>query len=161
MIYVGWFGWLREVRGFGLAGDGGGANRIGKFGGAVGGCTRGSMGKMLAVRVDGHPSTTLEAVIMMGRKGGNGDASQLAVIKLNIVLFLINFPKSQLLQFTSIVTTAISKRRSAYTLVDSEASHCFVDECFAPILGLIPRISGTIIITIVKNRWVEMPHKQV
>jgi hypothetical protein len=109
------------------------------------------MEKRLAIGVGECPSMASEVVITTKRKRRNGEASPPTVIKLHRVLFSINVPKSDLLRFTSVVITPNSKSCLAYTLVDSGASHCFMDERFVWILGLIPTKSGTMIITTAKQ----------
>ena len=50
--------------------------------------------------------------------------------------------KSDLLRFYAKVQTSRSKTRSAYTLMDPEASHCYIDSIYARNLGLPVRPAG-------------------
>ena len=49
---------------------------------------------------------------------------------------------SDLLRFIAKVQTSRSKTRSAYTLMDPGASHCYIDSAFAQQLGLPLRHAG-------------------
>ena len=69
------------------------------------------------------------------------------ILKLNSVSLSSACPKSELLRFSSAVSTTNGKIRSAYTLFDSGASHGFVDSNFARSLGLVLRSSGTMVVT--------------
>ena len=65
-------------------------------------------------------------------------------------LYLINLDVNQkvrnensdLLRFIAKVQTFCSKTRSAYTLIDPGASHCYIDSAFAQQLGLPLRHAG-------------------
>jgi hypothetical protein len=70
-----------------------------------------------------------------------------ARLNLNGILFSFNFPKSKLLCFPSIVQTSNNQNCTTYTLIDSGMSHSFIDICFIRSLGLIPRISGTMVVS--------------
>jgi hypothetical protein len=84
-----------------------------------------------------------------------------AILKLNLISSPLNIPENKLLRFLSLVETAQRKTRLAYMLVDSGAFHSFVDMCFAKSLGLVPRISTTMVITTTSHQSTVLPRKQV
>jgi hypothetical protein len=68
----------------------------------------------------------------------------------------MNFSKSELLQFISIVITTNHLSHLAYILVDSAAFHYFRNVKFIWILGLVRKISMIMIIMIVNNHLEEI-----
>ena len=86
---------------------------------------------------------------------------QFTHLTLNAIAFSVEFPKSELLRFFTTVQTSNNKTRSAYTLVDSGASHGFIDVRYVRILGLVPRICGSMVVSTAGNRSEEMPRRQV
>jgi len=73
--------------------------------------------------VTGHPPTK------------EREAATLYLTNLNVIWKDIN-DKSDLLHFYAKVQTSHYKTRSAYTLMDSGASHCYIDTVFAKQLSL-------------------------
>jgi len=69
------------------------------------------------------------------------EAARLYLTNLNVIRKDIN-DKSDLLRFYAKVQTSHSKTRSAYTLMDPGASHCYIDMAFAKQLGLPFRHAG-------------------
>ena len=69
------------------------------------------------------------------------EAARLYLTNLNAMRKDVN-DKSDLLRFYAKVQTSHSKTRSAYTLMDPGASHCYVDTSFARQLGLPFRHAG-------------------
>jgi len=69
------------------------------------------------------------------------EAARLYLTNLNVIRKNIN-DKSDLLHFYAKVQTSRSKTRSAYTLMDAGASHCYIDTTFARQLGLPFRNAG-------------------
>jgi len=69
------------------------------------------------------------------------EAARLYLTNLNVIRKNIN-DKSDLLRFYAKVQTSRSKTRSAYTLIDPGASHCYIDTTFAWQLGLPFRHAG-------------------
>jgi hypothetical protein len=71
------------------------------------------------------------------------EATKLHLTNLNVVRKDIdNKKKSDLLRFYIKVQTSRSKTRSAYTLMDPGASHCYIDTSYAKQLGLPFRHAG-------------------
>jgi hypothetical protein len=54
---------------------------------------------------------------------------------------------SDLLRFKGKVETVNGKTRSSYNLIDSGASHCYIDKTFARTLGLAPKLCGRMKVT--------------
>jgi len=71
------------------------------------------------------------------REGARLYLTNLNVIRKDII------DKSDLLRFYAKVQTSHSKTRSAYTLMDPGASHCYIDTTFAKQLGLPFRHAGS------------------
>jgi len=69
------------------------------------------------------------------------EAARLYLTNLNVIRKDI-IDKSDLLRFYAKVQTFHSKTRSAYTLMDPGASHCYIDTAFAKQLGLPFRHAG-------------------
>jgi len=69
------------------------------------------------------------------------EAARLYLTNLNVIWKNIN-DKSDLLRFYAKVQTSCSKTRSAYTLTDPGASHCYIDTTFAWKPGLPFRHAG-------------------
>jgi hypothetical protein len=111
--------------------------------------------------MDQSSPTASTVVITMDRQGRRKRALQAGVSELNIVSFSMNFFKSELLQFMSIGITANSKTHSAHMLVDSRVSHHFVNKKFVQILGLVYKISGSMIMRMTNNHSDKMPYRQV
>ena len=80
-------------------------------------------GKSRSVGVTGRPPTK------------EREAARLYLTNLNVIRKDIN-DESDLLCFYTKVQTSHSKTRSADTLVDPGASHCYIDTTFAKQLGL-------------------------
>jgi hypothetical protein len=66
-----------------------------------------------------------------------GSAGTPAILNRNLILFSQKIPESNMLYFFSNINTTGHKTHLANTLVDSGASHCFIDPCFVKILGLV------------------------
>ena len=69
------------------------------------------------------------------------EAARLYLTNLNVIRKNI-YDKSDLLRFYAKVQTSLSKTRSAYTLMDPGACHCYIDTTFARQLGLPFRYAG-------------------
>jgi len=69
------------------------------------------------------------------------EAARLYLTNLNVIRKDI-IDKSDLLRFYAKVQTSHSKTRSAYTLMDTGVSYCYIDTAFAKLLGLPFRHAG-------------------
>jgi hypothetical protein len=90
-----------------------------------------------------------------------GSAGTPVILKLNTISFSQNLSESNLLRVWSNMITTSRKTRLVHMLVDSGASHSFIDPRFVKILGLILRICGSMIVTIANYQSNEMPQRQV
>ena len=70
------------------------------------------------------------------------EAAKLHLTDLNVVCKDIDNEKSDLLRFYAKIQTSRSKTRSAYTLMDPGASHCYINTSYAKRLGLPFRLAG-------------------
>jgi hypothetical protein len=104
-------------------------------------------GKSTAIGVDRRPSTELLGGHKERMHGIRKKESKPAVLKQNTLSFSVDFPKSDLLCFNFTVTILNNKTRLPYMLIDSGALHSFIDERFVRILGLVPRVSGSRVVT--------------
>jgi len=68
---------------------------------------------------------------------------------------------TDLLRFNAKVQTSHSKTRSAYTLMDPGASHCYIDTNYAKNLGLPLRHAGRMTITTAGTKHPPMDRFQV
>jgi len=88
------------------------------------------------------------------------EAARLYLTNLNVIRKNIN-DKSDLLRFYAKVQTSRSKTRSAYTLIDPGASHCYINTTFAWQLGLPFRYAGRMTIVTARNKHPPKDRYQV
>ena len=80
------------------------------------------------------------------------EAARIYLTNLNVIRKNIN-DKSDLLCFYAKVQTSRSKTRSAYTLIDPGASHCYIDTTFARQLGLPFPHAGRMTIVMARTKY--------